>query len=130
MKNALIGQDYEFISRDEERDLLIQAKQGDVTARNRLIESHMPFLIKMCQVYKPMDMDAETFIGDAVIGFTKAIETCKVNHACRFSTYAKFRVSKHILRSDFYKRTIGIPYVKRSRYRKLQAAEVNLHPHG
>ena len=126
LKNALIGQDYDFISRDEERDLLIQAKQGCLTARDRLIVSHMPFLIKMCYRFKPMDMDAEDFIGDAVIGFIKAIETCKVNHPCRFSTYARFRVSKHILKSDFYKRTIGIPYVKRSRYRKLQEAEVRL----
>ena len=118
--------DYPRLERDEENQLIIQAKQGSQYARDRLVECYMPFLIKMCFSFKPRDMLAEDFIGDAVIGFLKAIDTCKVNHPCRLSTYAKFKVSKAILRSQFQKRTINVPEVKRSRVRKLRQAEVRL----
>ena len=118
--------DYPRLERDEENLLIIQAKQGSQYARDRLVECYMPFLIKMCFSFKPRDMLAEDFIGDAVIGFLKAIDTCKVNHPCRLSTYAKFKVSKAILRSEFQKRTINVPQVKRSRVRKLRQAEVRL----
>ena len=118
--------DYPRLERDEENQLIIQAKQGSQYARDRLVECYMPFLIKMCFSFKPRDMLAEDFIGDAVIGFLKAIDTCKVNHPCRLSTYAKFKVSKAILRSQFQKRTINVPEMKRSRVRKLRQAEVRL----
>jgi len=117
---------YPRLERDEENLLIIQAKQGSQYARDRLVECYMPFLIKMCFSFKPRDMLAEDFIGDAVIGFLKAIDTCKVNHPCRLSTYAKFKVSKAIMRSEFQKRTINVPEVKRSRVRKLRQAEVRL----
>ncbi|MYF98032.1 hypothetical protein F4212_02685 [Candidatus Poribacteria bacterium] len=100
---------YPRLSRDEENQLIIQAKQGSQYARDRLVECYMPFLIKMCFRFKPRDMFVEDFIGDAVIGFLKAIDTCKVNHPCRISTYAKFTVSKAVLRSEFQKRTINVP---------------------
>ncbi len=118
--------DYPRLERDEENLLIIQAKQGSQYARDRLVECYMPFLIKMCFSFKPRDMLAEDFLGDAVIGFLKAIDTCKVNHPCRLSTYAKFKVSKAILRSEFQKRTINVPEMKRSRVRKLRQAEVRL----
>lgn len=118
--------DYPRLERDEENLLIIQAKQGSQYARDRLVECYMPFLIKMCFSFKPRDMLAEDFLGDAVIGFLKAIDTCKVNHPCRLSTYAKFKVSKAILRSEFQKRTINVPEAKRSRVRKLRQAEVRL----
>ena len=118
--------DYPRLSRKEENQLLIQAKQGSQYARDRLVECYMPFLIKMCFTFKPRDMFAEDFIGDAVIGFLKAIDTCKVNHPCRLSTFARFPVSKAIMRSEFQKRTINVPEVKRSRVRKLREAEVRL----
>ena len=86
--------DYPRLERDEENVLIIQAKKGSQYARDRLVECYMPFLIKMCFSFKPRDMLAEDFLGDAVIGFLKAIDTCKVNHPCRLSTYAKFKVSK------------------------------------
>ena len=117
---------YPRLSRDEENQLLIQAKQGSQYARDRLVECYMPFLIKMCYRFKPQDMLAEDFIGDAVIGFLKAIDTCSVNHPCRISTYARFTVRKAILRSEFQKRTINVPEKKRSRVRKLRQAEVRL----
>ena len=118
--------DYPRLERDEENVLIIQAKKGSQYARDRLVECYMPFLIKMCFSFKPRDMLAEDFLGDAVIGFLKAIDTCKVNHPCRLSTYAKFKVSKAIMRSEFQKRTINVPEVKRSRVRKLRQAEVRL----
>jgi len=118
--------DYPRLEWDEENQLIIQAKQGSQYARDRLVECYMPFLIKMCFSFKPRDMLAEDFLGDAVIGFLKAIDTCKVNHPCRLSTYAKFKVSKAILRSQFQKRTINVPEMKRSRVRKLRQAEVRL----
>lgn len=117
---------YPRLERDEENALLIQAKQGSQYARDRLVECYMPFLIKMCFSFKPRDMQVEDFIGDAVIGFLKAIDTCKVNHPCRLSTYAKFKVSKAVLRSEFQKRTISVPEEKRRRVRKLREAEVRL----
>lgn len=118
--------DIEFLSKEKEKALLIKAKDGCIDSRNQLLESHIPFMLKMCHRFKPLDMDAELFMSDAVEGFIKAIETCKPNHPCRLSTWARFRVSRHILRSEFHKRTIGIPYGVRYSYRKLQEAKMLL----
>ena len=116
--------DYPRLARDEEKTLLIQAKQGSQYARDRLVECYMPFLIKMCYRFKPRDMHAEDFLGDAVIGFLKAIDACQADHPCRISTFARLRVKGEIMYSQFYKRTVGIPYRARSQIREVQDAEV------
>ena len=114
------------ITRLEERDLLIQAQRGSVYARNRLIEAYHPLLMGMCCRLSPRDMDPRDFYGDAVIGLVEAIEKKDVEHPVRLGPYARFYVKGAIIKSDFYKRTVGVNWKKRGTIRRLENLSIKL----
>lgn len=116
----------EFLTKDEEQRLMVEAKEGSEYARHRLVTSHIRFLLKMCYRLKPSHLHAEDLLGDAVIGFLHAIDKCNPYHSARLTSYAYYRVRTAILRSQFFKKTITVPSKLRSRCLKVQRAEVRL----
>lgn len=124
----LLSQDNQShqLTLDDENELLSQAKQGNLHARNELITSHVPFLLNMSQRFKPYHLDAEDMFGDAVIGFIDAIDKAKLPSFQRFTHQAYNPVRDALLLSDSHMTTVNLPYHTRRRCRKVQQAELRL----
>ena len=63
-----------MLSREEERALLIKAKQGDIEARNKIVMANQRFVIKIAKLYSNRGIPFEDLISEGNIGLIHAVE--------------------------------------------------------
>lgn len=105
MKNVV------YLSAEEESDLFSKARQGDKSARDKIISSALHYVIKIAKSYKPSDSLAlEDLIGYGNMGLVKAFDKYQENKGTRFLTYASFWIKKEISNAiEKYTRKIRLP---------------------
>lgn len=79
-----------LLSDEETMDLLHKAQNGDVQARNTLIEHNMKLIYKYAGIYsnKCLNIDLSDFITAGCFGIIRAIELFNFEAGVKFSTYA------------------------------------------
>lgn len=87
---------FNTISRDEEYQLALQAKQGDKKARNTLILSNIPFAIKYSLSFLGYKIDPEDLSQIGLIGLIEAVDKFDADKGFRVITYAKWWIRKEI----------------------------------
>jgi RNA polymerase sigma-32 factor len=89
----------ERLGRDEEMELIRLAQDGDVVARNRIVEAYLPFIAKTCRAYRSGTVDREEYLGTGAIAMMRAIENFDPSHEARLSTYAMPQVRGDVSRA-------------------------------
>ena len=84
------------LTREEEYELAVQAKNGNAKARDTLILSNIPFAIKYSQSFKGYKIDAEDLSQIALIGLIEAVDKFDADKGFRVITYAKWWIRKEI----------------------------------
>jgi RNA polymerase sigma factor, sigma-70 family len=84
------------ISREEEKKLLTLAKQGDISAKNKIIESNLRFVFNIAKKYKGYGVPINELISEGNIGLLKAIEKFDDTKDVKFISYAVWWV-KHMI---------------------------------
>ena len=85
---------------EEERHYLILSRQGDMNARNLLVEHNLRLVAHIVKKYHNLDREKEDMISIGVIGLIKAINTYDISKGHRLVTYAARCIEKlHISRS-------------------------------
>lgn len=87
---------FNTLSRDEEYQLALQAKQGDKKARNILILSNIPFAIKYSLSFLGYKIDPEDLSQIGLIGLIEAVNKFDAGKGFRVITYAKWWIRKEI----------------------------------
>ena len=77
-----------MLSREEERELLTKAKQGDIDARNKIVMANQRFVIKIAKQYANRGIPFEDLISEGNIGLIHAVEKFDLSKDCHFLTYA------------------------------------------
>ena len=72
---------------DETRRLLIQAKSGDLAARDELIAGNLRLVLSVIQRFSSRGENADDLFQVGCIGLIKAIDNFDINQDVRFSTY-------------------------------------------
>ena len=85
------------LSEEEERRYLLQAKNGDLEARNILIERNLRLVAHIMKKYYTQASDQEDLISIGTIGLIKGIETFDGAKGARLATYAARCVENEIL---------------------------------
>ena len=85
------------LSQKEERAYLELAAQGDLKARNILIERNLRLVAHIMKKYYAQTADQEDLISIGTIGLIKAIESFDVRKGARLATYAARCVENEIL---------------------------------
>ena len=85
------------LSEEEERKYLQQAKEGNLEARNILIERNLRLVAHIMKKYYTQASDQEDLISIGTIGLIKGIETFDVSKGARLATYAARCVENEIL---------------------------------
>ena len=81
----------------EEKEFLARAAQGDLEARNILIERNLRLVAHIMKKYYAQTADQEDLISIGTIGLIKGIETFDASKGARLATYAARCVENEIL---------------------------------
>lgn len=85
------------LSAKEERLYLEQAAQGDLNARNILIERNLRLVAHIMKKYYSQSADQEDLLSIGTIGLIKGIESFDASKGARLATYAARCVENEIL---------------------------------
>jgi len=76
------------LSKEEERDCLVKIAQGDIAARNKLVEHNLRLVAYIVKKHYPDSKEQEDLISIGTIGLIRAAETFDLAKQTNFSTYA------------------------------------------
>lgn len=85
------------LSAKEENEYLIKAKNGDIKARNKLVEHNLRLVAHIIKKYYATSADHDDLVSIGTIGLIKAINTFKVDKNIRLSSYASRCIENEIL---------------------------------
>ena len=85
------------LGKDEEEELFLKMKDGDETAREKLIEHNLRLVAHMIKRYDTDKGEQEDLISVGTIGLIKAIDSFQPSLGNRFATYAGKCVQNEIL---------------------------------
>src|SRR5919106_4630809 len=109
-----------LLTHEEEIDLGRRTREGDNTARSKLIEKNLRLVIPVAKKYRGMGFPFGDLIQEGNIGLMKAVEKFDPERGWRFSTYATWWVRQAVQRAVADKgRTIRIPVHRGDKLRKM-----------
>ena len=85
------------LTEEEERHYLALAAQGDLDARNVLIERNLRLVAHIMKKYYALESEQEDLISIGTIGLIKGISTFDTSKGARLATYAARCVENEIL---------------------------------
>ena len=85
------------LSREEEENCISRWEEGDVEARNILVEHNLRLVAHIIKKYYTQTEDADDLISIGTIGLIKGINTYQRNKGVRLTTYASRCIENEIL---------------------------------
>ncbi len=85
------------LSAKEEKRLFLMAREGDMSARNTLIEHNLRLVAHIVKKYYSTYPDQDDLVSIGTIGLIKAIDTFDIENGARFATYAGKCLQNEIL---------------------------------
>lgn len=85
------------LSQEEERMYLLRSAEGDLEARNILVERNLRLVAHILKKYYASVSDQDDLISIGTIGLIKAISTFDVSKGARLATYAGRCIQNEIL---------------------------------
>ena len=85
------------LSREEEEDCLARWEQGDIEARNRLVEHNLRLVAHIVKKYYTQTEDTDDLISIGTIGLIKGINTYRRDKGVRLTSYASRCIENEIL---------------------------------
>lgn len=81
----------------EEREYLIKANDGDIEARNKLVEHNLRLVAHIIKKYYTSQSNQDDLVSIGTIGLIKAINTFDINKNIKLSSYASRCIENEIL---------------------------------
>jgi RNA polymerase primary sigma factor len=99
-----------LLTAEEEKALARRIDDGDMAARDKMIESNLRLVVKIAKRYMNRGLPFLDLIEEGNLGLIKAVERFKLSKECRFSTYATWWIRQSIERALVNQsRTIRLP---------------------
>ncbi len=87
----------EPLSREDEEAYLVMAMDGDIHARDVLIEHNLRLVVFLAKKYENTKVDLEDLVSIGTIGLIKGINTFKPDKNIKLATYASRCIDNEIL---------------------------------
>ena len=118
---------YPLLSKDEEVELAKRIEQGDLEAKEQMINSNLRLVVSLAKRYQGHELPLLDLIQEGIFGLIRAAEKFDWRKGYKFSTYATFWIRQAIQRGLANKaRTIRIPVHLGQRERKIARAARDL----
>jgi RNA polymerase primary sigma factor len=109
-----------LLTHEEEIDLGRRIREGDGTARSKLIERNLRLVIPIAKKYRGMGLPFGDLIQEGNIGLMRAADKFDPEKGFRFSTYASWWIRQAVQRAVADKgRTIRVPVHMGEKIRKM-----------
>lgn len=107
------------LTEEEERELFQKAQQGDIEARNEIVEAYLRLVVSIARRYSGQNiMD---LIQEGNIGLMRAVEKFNPSLGYQFSTFAIWEIRQTMSRAIVEKsKIIRIPNTAMTEYNRLQ----------
>lgn len=87
----------EPLSKDEEDKLVLAFKNGDLKAKDKLIEHNLRLVVYLSKKYENTKIDLEDLVSIGTIGLIKGINTYRGDKNIKLATYASRCIDNEIL---------------------------------
>lgn len=87
----------EPLKKEEELDLVLKSMDGDILAREKLIEHNIRLVVFLAKKYENTNIDLEDLVSIGTIGLIKGINTYKTDKNIKLATYASRCIDNEIL---------------------------------
>src|SRR5688572_15299339 len=116
-----------LLTADEEVELSKRIEQGDLAAKERMINSNLRLVVSLAKKYQGHELSLLDLIQEGILGLIRAAEKFDWRKGYKFSTYATFWIRQAIQRGLANQgRTIRIPVHIGQRERKIARVERDL----
>ena len=85
------------LSKEEETKYIIKNMQGDLNARNKLIEHNLRLVVFLAKKFDNTTFDLEDLVSIGTIGLIKGVKTYKLDKNIKLATYVSRCISNEIL---------------------------------
>lgn len=117
---------YKLLTREEERELAIKSKNGDINAKNKLINHNLRLVVKIATDYLNRGLSFEDLICEGNIGLIRAAEKYDPDKS-KFSIYACFWIKQNIIRAIYNSsKTIRLSISKHTKYSHILDTKLKL----
>ena len=99
------------LSKEEELDYVLKARNGDIEARTKLIEHNLRLVVFLAKKYESTGYDLEDLVSIGSIGLIKGIETYKPDKNIKLATYSSRCIANEILM-----------YIRKNKKRKTEVS--------
>jgi RNA polymerase primary sigma factor len=108
----------------EETELAVRARQGDLRARQAMMEANIRLVMSIARRYSCKSLSFEDLVQEGIIGLLEAINKFDGDRGNRFSTYATYWIRQAIVRAiEKQDRLIRLPVYGCDAARKLERAQ-------
>ena len=99
-----------LLSREEETELALKAKNGDKAAKDKIVNANLRFVVNVAKKYQNHGLDLPDLISEGNIGLLTAIDRFDVDKGYHFISYAVWWIRQSILKAICEKsRAIRLP---------------------
>jgi RNA polymerase primary sigma factor len=113
-----------LLSREEENELALKAKNGDVAAKNKIINANLRFVITVAKKYQNHGLDLTDLISEGNLGLLTAIEKFDTTKGYHFISYAVWWIRQSILKAICEKsRMIRLPLNRANELVQIEKAK-------
>ncbi|HCC38130.1 MAG TPA: RNA polymerase subunit sigma [Treponema sp.] len=99
-----------LLSRDEEDTIARAAAEGNLAARNKLVNSNLRFVVNVAKKYQGQGLPLSDLISEGNVGLLNAVDRFDVNRGYHFISYAVWWIRQAILKAICEKsRMIRLP---------------------
>ena len=87
----------EPLSKEAEEFYLVMAQDGDIMAKDKLVEHNLRLVVFLAKKYENVKVDLEDLVSIGTIGLIKAINTYSMDKNIKLATYASRCIDNEIL---------------------------------
>lgn len=119
---------YKILTFEEEQKLFKQIEEGDISAKQKIIESNLKLVVTVAKKYRSWsDMSFLDLIQEGAFGLMTAVDKFDYKLGYKFSTYAVYWIKQSISKAIVNKsKTIRLPAHIANKINKIKNAEKEL----